>query len=100
MELDGEGNVLQASGGPGPGYDWPENEHGIFVDPAGNVWLAGNREKDYQILKFMRDGRFLMQIGKPAPSGGDSDTANLMMSSRMLAVDVRTRPGIVGSRPR
>jgi hypothetical protein len=42
MEFDREGNLLQAWGGPGPGYDWPANEHGIFVDPAGNVWLAGN----------------------------------------------------------
>ena len=75
MEFDGEGNLLQAWGGPGPGYDWPANEHGIFVDPAGNVWLAGNGEKDHQILKFTRDGRFLMQIGKPASSGGDADTA-------------------------
>ncbi|HET8531549.1 MAG TPA: hypothetical protein VFO08_10400 [Methylomirabilota bacterium] len=77
MEFDGEGNLLQAWGGPGPGYDWPANEHGIFVDPAGNVWLAGNGEKDNQILKFSRDGRFLMQIGKPGSSGGDADTRNL-----------------------
>ena len=77
MEFDGEGNLLQAWGGPGPGYDWPANEHGIFVDSSGNVWLAGNGEKDNQILKFTRAGRFLMQIGKPASSGGDADTRNL-----------------------
>ena len=35
------------------------------MDQAGNVWLAGNGEKDHQILKFTRDGRFLLQIGKP-----------------------------------
>ncbi len=77
IEFDGEGNLLQAWGGPGAGYDWPANEHGIFVDPTGNVWLAGNGEKDHQILKFSRVGRFLMQIGKPASSGGDADTTNL-----------------------
>jgi 6-phosphogluconolactonase (cycloisomerase 2 family) len=77
MEFDGEGSLLQAWGGPGPGYDWPANEHGIFVDATGNVWLAGNGEKDHQLLKFTRDGRFLMQIGKPASSGGDGDTRNL-----------------------
>ncbi len=77
IEFDAAGNVLQAWGGPGPGYDWPGNEHGIFVDHAGNVWLAGNGEKDHHILKFTRDGRFLMQIGKPGQSHGDADTHNL-----------------------
>jgi DNA-binding beta-propeller fold protein YncE len=77
MEFDAEGNLLQAWGGPGPGFDWPANEHGIYVDPQGNVWLAGNGEKDSHILKFTRDGRFVLQIGKPGASGGDADTANL-----------------------
>ena len=75
MEFDAEGNLLQAWGGPGPGFDWPANEHGIYVDPQGNVWLAGNGEKDSHIIKFTRDGRFLLQIGKPGASGGDADTA-------------------------
>ena len=75
MEFDPEGNLVQAWGGPGAGYDWPENEHGIFVDAQSNVWLAGNAEKDAQILKFTRDGRFQMQIGKPGMSKGDADTA-------------------------
>ena len=77
MEFDNEGNLLQAWGGPGPGYDWPANEHGIYVDPQSNVWLAGNGEKDNQILKFTRAGRFVMQIGKPGMSKGDADTQNL-----------------------
>src|SRR4029453_17228376 len=77
MEFDPEGNLVQAWGGPGAGYDWPENEHGVFVDAQSNVWLAGNAEKDAQILKFTRDGRFQMQIGKPGMSKGDADTQNL-----------------------
>jgi hypothetical protein len=77
MQFDSAGNLLQAWGGPGQGYDWPTNEHGIFVDAQSNVWLAGNGEKDNQVLKFTRDGRFLMQIGKPGMSKGDADTQNL-----------------------
>jgi DNA-binding beta-propeller fold protein YncE len=77
MEFDNAGNLLQAWGGPGPGYDWPANEHGIYVDQQDNVWLAGNGEKDAQILKFTRDRRFIMQIGKPGMSKGDADTRNL-----------------------
>src|SRR6185503_14920529 len=37
IEFDEQGNFIQAWGGPGPGYDWPEVEHGIYVDPKGNV---------------------------------------------------------------
>jgi len=32
VEFDQDGNVVQAWGGPGEGYNWPSNEHGIFVD--------------------------------------------------------------------
>src|SRR4051794_9668589 len=28
IEYDQAGNVVQAWGGPGAGYDWPEHEHG------------------------------------------------------------------------
>jgi DNA-binding beta-propeller fold protein YncE len=77
IELDAEGRLLQAWGGPGSGYDWPANEHGIFVDHQDHVWLAGNGEKDHHILKFTRTGRFLMQIGKPGAGTGDHDTRNL-----------------------
>ena len=34
IEFDPEGNVVQAWGGPGQGFDWPKQEHGIRVVPA------------------------------------------------------------------
>ena len=34
------------------------SNHGITVDHKGNVWLAGNGQKDTQVLKFTNDGRF------------------------------------------
>ncbi len=40
IEFDAEGNVVSSWGGPGDGYEWPENEHGIFVDYKDNVWIA------------------------------------------------------------
>ena len=64
LEFDQDGNLVKAWGGPGEGYDWPENEHGIYIDHKGFVWLAGNGEHDGHILKFTRDGKFVMQIGK------------------------------------
>jgi hypothetical protein len=77
IEFDRNGNVVQAWGGPGAGYDWPKNEHGIRVDPNGFVWLGGNAPDDGMILKFTREGKFVMQIGKPGPSKGDNDTTQL-----------------------
>jgi hypothetical protein len=74
MEFDRQGNLLQAWGGPGPGFEWPENEHGIFVDHAGNVWIAGNGDNDHQVLKFTQDGTFLLQIGQAGMTGGSNDT--------------------------
>lgn len=76
IEFDAEGNVVQAWGGPGEGYDWPKQEHGIRVD--GNfVWFGGNHKEDGFLLKFTRDGKFVKQIGKAGPRKGDNDTTQL-----------------------
>ena len=77
IEFDQAGNVVSSWGGPGEGYEWPDNEHGIFVDAKDNVWISGNGDKDAQILKFTRAGKFVLQIGKHGKSGGSNDTANL-----------------------
>jgi DNA-binding beta-propeller fold protein YncE len=77
MEFDPEGDLVQAWGGAGPGYEWPESEHGIFVDHTDHVWLAGNGPRDHQILKFTRSGKFVLQIGRAGVTGGDADTAHL-----------------------
>src|SRR5215468_9466229 len=77
LEFDSEGNLVSSWGGPGKGYEWPELEHGIYVDSKNNVWLAGAGAKDNQILKFTRDGKFLMQIGHSGRNQGSNDTVNL-----------------------
>ena len=76
MEFDQAGNLVQAWGGPHAGYDWPASEHGIAVDTKGFVWLAGSGKGDGTILKFRRDGTFVMQIGHPGPINS-SDTTHL-----------------------
>ena len=77
MEFDAQGNFVQGWGGPGQGYEWPEIEHGIYVDPKGYVWIGGNGKTDHHLLKFTRDGKFVMQIGKKGASKGNSDTQNV-----------------------
>ena len=78
MEFDNEGNFIQAWGGEsGPGYQWPSNEHSITVDYKGFVWILGNADgkmnnpaslpNDNQVLKFTRDGKFVMAIGTERP---------------------------------
>ena len=69
VRFDQAGNVVSSVGGSGEGYEWPDNEHGIFVDAKDNVWITGNGDKDAQILKFTRAGKFLMQIGHHGKSG-------------------------------
>jgi DNA-binding beta-propeller fold protein YncE len=77
LEFDAAGTFIQAWGGPGPGYEWPSSEHGVYVDPKGFVWIGGNGEKDNQILKFTKTGTFVMQIGRAGHSKGNADTQNL-----------------------
>ncbi len=84
LEFDPEGNLAGHWGGPGQGYEWPASNHGITVDYKGNVWIGGNGRgqdpklyNDAMVLKLTRDGKLLMQIGKPNKSQGSNDVDNL-----------------------
>jgi len=77
LEFDAAGNFIQGWGGPGPGYDWPETEHGIYADPKGFVWVGGNGKTDNHLVKFTKAGKFVMQIGHKGASKGNKDTVNV-----------------------
>ncbi len=95
IELDNEGNYVQGWGGPFTPtadvakYEWPEGEHGITVDHKDNVWLCGYvknaeaKKDDNHCLKFTRDGKFLMQIGRSGQSKGSLDTENLNHATKV-----------------
>ena len=96
--FDQAGNYVKSWGGEGQGYDWPQREHGIYIDPKGFVWLGGNNcpsnglarlkpVADDAILKFTQDGKFVMQIGHSNQSKGNADTANVHR-----AADVQVYP--------
>ena len=68
LEFDQEGNLAGSWGGPGTetgDYGWPVSNHGITVDGMDNVWIGGNGGPDSHVLKFDRQGNFLMQVGSP-----------------------------------
>ena len=77
IEFDRAGNVMRSWGGPGPGYDWPAQEHGLRVDGNGFVWIGGNGATDGMVLKFTLDGKFVMEIGRSAPRTSDADRSQL-----------------------
>jgi hypothetical protein len=70
LAFDASGNLVRSWGGPGPGYDWPTGNHGIFVDHQGSVWIGGNGPGDSHVVKFTKDGKFMMQAGKPEARRG------------------------------
>lgn len=89
-----DGDVIASWGGPGEGYEWPESMHGIHVDYKGNVWLGGNGAKDAQILKFTRDGKFLLQSGHYGKNAGSNDPENFGRVAQIY-VDPKTNEGFV-----
>ena len=74
LEFDQEGNLLQHWGGPGEGYDWPESNHGVWVDHMDNVWIGGNGGDDSHALKFSHTGQFLLQVGEDGYAEPDSNS--------------------------
>jgi hypothetical protein len=74
LEFDKNGKFLQAWGGSpgttdnGEQWEWPDTEHGIYVDYKDNVWIGGNNpnvqirvssRSDDMLLKFTSKGRLV-----------------------------------------
>jgi DNA-binding beta-propeller fold protein YncE len=94
LEFDPAGNVVGHWGGPGTGYDWPESNHGIFIDHKENVWIGGNVGTDAHVLKFSRDGKFIAQYGKKGQSKGSNDMENFGRVAKIF-VDPRTNEAYI-----
>jgi hypothetical protein len=72
---------LNGDGRPGSG------EHGIAIDAHDNVWLTGNGDGDGQVLKFTKDGKFLLQIGKEGVGVDSNDTTHLSRPAGITVYD-------------
>jgi len=94
LAFDPEGNLVKSWGGPGPGYEWPQSNHGIHIDYKGNVWIGGNGEKDAHILKFTKDGKFLMQVGGLGKNAGSNNLENFGRVAKIW-VDPKTNEAYI-----
>ena len=94
LEFDAAGNLVGHWGGPGQGYEWPASNHGIFVDHKNNVWIGGNDAKDAHILKFTKQGKFLMQFGHQGKTGGSNDTTTFGRVAKIY-VDPKTNEAYI-----
>jgi hypothetical protein len=67
LEFDVEGNLVRAWGGPpaDSSYVWPASNHGIAVDPTGNVWIGGNGGGDSHVVVFTNEGQYIRTYGTP-----------------------------------
>ena len=77
LEFDADGKFVNAWGGAGDGYDWPVNEHAIFVDNRDVVWIGGSGITDDMLLNFTVQGKFLRAFGAKGKSTGNADTKNV-----------------------
>ena len=95
LEFDADRKFLQAWGGSGEGYEWPDTEHGLSVDYRDNVWITGlnplersysapTQRTDDMILKFTNKGKFIRQFGgrdrHPLTTGGNADTSSVHLA--------------------
>jgi DNA-binding beta-propeller fold protein YncE len=89
------GKCVETPGSDATTCQWPNTEHGIYVDHQMNVWLGG--QAGGAVLKFSADGNFLLQIGRRQPpvrnnnltTGGVNGTP-LLAQPADLEVDPQT----------
>jgi sugar lactone lactonase YvrE len=107
LEFDPSGALVAHWGGPGQGYDWPDQNAGLALDDAGNLWIGGEGGRDTRILKFSKDGKFIAQFGAAPPpvaapvaaqGGGRADTAYAGQSPARGAAGGGGRAGGRGGR--
>jgi len=75
VEMDQDGNVHNAWGGPGFHPKWPTALQTIIPDREGFVWVGGTRPQD-SILKFTREGELVWDFDHRPPEGAQLQEDN------------------------
>ncbi|MEM6605833.1 MAG: hypothetical protein AAF671_08740 [Pseudomonadota bacterium] len=111
MQFSPEGKLLRAWGGVDHAptvagiNQWPANVHGLYIDKAGDVWIAGNGEGDHVVLKFKADGTFVQRLGSRMSSdgnrsrdtlGGPADIVRIGATGETLIADGYINRRIIG----
>ena len=100
IAFDPDGNVVQGWGGPGDGYAWGTQTHGIHVDHRDNVWVGFGGGLPYDlstrattdnahVLKFTPEGDFLLQIGEFGRGTAGSGSTRFLGQPTGIFVDPR-----------
>ena len=103
IEFDDAGRVIKSLGGPGYLPDWTTDEHGLWIDKSGNIWIAGNwfaqfsftagqppdqsLPWDRQALKLSPDGKQLLEIGHPTREPANNQQTAFLGAANALTVD-------------
>lgn len=94
IELDEQGNVHNAWGGPGYEPRWPTALQTVIADREGFVWVGGTAPQD-GILKFTREGEFVWDFGHRPPEGvtleEDNTQTDLLMQAGRFQLDQDAR---------
>ena len=101
IAFDSAGSVVRGWGGPGDGYDWGTQTHGIYVDYQDNVWVGFGGGLPYDatspsttdnalVLKFTPHGEFLLQIGDFGRGTEGSSSTEFLGQPTDIFVDPRT----------
>jgi len=75
IEMDQDGNVHNAWGGPGYHPKWPRALQTVIADREGFVWVGGTAPQD-SILKFTREGELLWDFDHRPPEGAQLEEDN------------------------
>lgn len=94
IEMDQDGNVLNAWGGPGYHPKWPTALQTVIVTPDDYVWIAGTRPQD-SILKFTRDGELVWDFDHRPPEGvnleEDNTQTDVLANKGRFQIDYEAR---------
>ena len=89
------GRWCSRGAGPAAGYDWPDSNHGIFIDHLGNVWIGGNGPGDSHIMKFTQRRQVRRAVRQAERARERARTSRASRRSRAAAP---TRRASAGSR--
>jgi len=106
LAFDQAGNLIHSWGGPGAGYDWGTQTHGLYVDNKDNIWVGFGGGLPYDLkskattdnahfLKMTPDGKFLLQIGKFGMGTEGSNSTKYLGQPTGVYVDRATNEAFI-----